>query len=134
MLAKLYGKWMYRWEEALTTRDTNRIVRPVEWGFDWLQDFAQAHHTPGDDAAEERAMLQLNDFILQHRDQFFAYETPSDFVLEERHPQLFPTNVRPETIARTSYFAGKQPKERWPKRSFSVLLRPYGRLTRRTTG
>ena len=40
-------------------------------------------------------MLQLNDFILRHRTEFFAYQTPRDFVLEERHPQLFPTNVRP---------------------------------------
>ena len=39
MLGKLYDRWMYRWETALTTRDTNRIVRPVEWGFEWLQDF-----------------------------------------------------------------------------------------------
>jgi hypothetical protein len=33
MLGDLYGRWMYRWETALTTRDSNRIVRPVEWGF-----------------------------------------------------------------------------------------------------
>ena len=43
MLGKLYARWMYRWETDLTTRDTNRIVRPVEWGFDWLQEFAQSH-------------------------------------------------------------------------------------------
>jgi dienelactone hydrolase len=106
MLGDLYGRWMYRWETALTTRDTNRIVRPVEWGFEWLQDFAQSHGfslaqgLPADHAAGERAMLELNDFILQHRHEFFAYETPQDFVLEERHPQLYPTNVRPETLQR----------------------------------
>jgi hypothetical protein len=67
VLGKLYANWMYRWETSLTTRDTNRIVRPVEWGFDWLQEFAQSHgfsfsqHPPGDDAAAERAMLQLNE-------------------------------------------------------------------------
>ena len=82
ILGKLYARWMYRWETALTTRDTNRIVRPVEWGFEWLQEFAQSHgfsfspHPPGDDAAAERAMLQLNDFILRHRTEFFAYQTP----------------------------------------------------------
>ena len=106
MLRKLYGRWMYRWEEALTTRDTNRIVRPVEWGFDWLQDFTRSHglsvvhHSPEDHVAGERAMLQLNDFILRHRAEFFSYQTPRDFVLEERHPQLFPTNVRPKTLQR----------------------------------
>ena len=30
---------MYRWETALTTRDENRVVRPMEWGFEWLDDF-----------------------------------------------------------------------------------------------
>ena len=30
---------MTRWETELTTRDTNRVVRPLEWGFDWLRDF-----------------------------------------------------------------------------------------------
>ena len=106
MLGNLYGRWMYRWETALTTRDTNRIVRPVEWGFEWLQDFARSHgfslaqRPSADHAAGERAMLELNDFILQHRREFFAYQTPQDFILEERHPQLYPTNVRPETLLR----------------------------------
>ncbi len=31
MLGKLYQNWMYRWETALTTRDENRIVRPVSY-------------------------------------------------------------------------------------------------------
>ena len=39
MLSRLYAKWMFSWETALTTCDTNRIVRPLEWGFDWLNDF-----------------------------------------------------------------------------------------------
>jgi Alpha/beta hydrolase domain containing 18 len=104
MLGQLYARWMYKWETELTTRDTNRIVRPVEWGFEWLQEFAQSHgfsfapHLANDNAAGERAMLELNDFILRHRSEFFAYQTPRDFVLEVRHPQLFPTNVRPETL------------------------------------
>jgi hypothetical protein len=106
MLRDIYSRWMYRWEAALTTRDTNSTVVPVEWGFEWLQDFTQQygfsipHHPPGDYAAGERAMLRLNEFILRHRTEFFAYHTPRDFVLERRHPQLFPTNVRPETLHR----------------------------------
>jgi hypothetical protein len=134
-LAKLYARWMYRWETALTTRDTNRIVRPVEWGFDWLQEFAQSHgfnfspHPPGDDAAAERAMLQLNDFILRHRSEFFAYRTPDDFVLEERHPQLFPTNVRPRTLQQDAKFrrlaaAGQLPKAQF-LRFTSPVRTPY---------
>jgi hypothetical protein len=109
MIRKAYAKWMYRWETALTTRDENRIVRPLEWGFDWLDDYIDrrgiraklfAAGQPGalDDQAAQHAMLRLGDDIIRNSDTFFGYRTPSDFRLEERHPQLFPTNVRPETL------------------------------------
>ncbi|HEX2919278.1 MAG TPA: hypothetical protein VHN81_12215 [Edaphobacter sp.] len=96
MLGKLYAKWMYAWETALTTRDTNRIVRPLEWGEDWLSDFVEAAHMA--DAPDQDRMVWLNEAIVNRADEFFGYRTPSDFRLEHRHPQLFPTNVRPETL------------------------------------
>src|SRR5690348_9519216 len=104
MLSKLYAKWMYAWETALTTRDTNRIVRPLEWGFDWLQDFspkaaaAELHHSDAPAADGYDRMIAVNRDIVARADQFFGYEIPTDFRLEARHPQLFPTNVRPETL------------------------------------
>src|ERR1700750_1861979 len=96
MLGKLYAKWMYAWETALTTRDTNRIVRPLEWGEDWISDFIRSDD-PSDTPGFER-MVRLNERIVQRADGFFGYEIPTDFRLEHRHPQLFPTNVRPETL------------------------------------
>jgi dienelactone hydrolase len=135
MLSKLYGNWMYRWETALTTRDTNRIVRPVEWGFDWLQDFAQPHgfplaHDPAaGHAAGEEAMLQLNDFILRRPAEFFSYQTPTDFVLEERQPQLFPTNVRPETLQKDARLRRQAAEGSLPTAEFlrftSPIRSPY---------
>jgi dienelactone hydrolase len=114
MLSKLYAKWMFSWETALTTRDTNRIVRPLEWGFDWLKDFsrladehlaaplpsAQTTVVPKLTGAHDlERMIAVNDEIVVRAEDFFGYKTPNDFRLEERHPQLFPTNVRPETLA-----------------------------------
>lgn len=101
MLSGLYAKWMWAWETKLTTRDTNRIVRPLEWGFDWLEDFSGP--CPGSAGGVcppplER-MLATNREIVRRSDDFFGYTTPTDFRLEQRHPQLFPTNVRPETLA-----------------------------------
>lgn len=96
MLGKLYAKWMYAWETALTTRDTNRIVRPLEWGEDWLSDFIQAGNLTGSSGFDR--MVSLNNHVVERADEFFGYETPVDFRLEHRHPQLFPTNVRPETL------------------------------------
>src|SRR4051812_24505021 len=111
MLRKLYARWMYRWETALTTQDSNRIVRPVEWGFDWLDSFVQKRglatqiygpsgEPPTDDCDAEQAMIALNDAVIRHSEDFYRYETPTDFRLEERYPKLFPTNVRPETLAK----------------------------------
>ncbi|HTV05489.1 MAG TPA: alpha/beta hydrolase family protein [Acidobacteriaceae bacterium] len=97
----LYARWMYRWETALTTRDENRVVRPVEWGFDWIEDFistAGLRERLSTAANEEDKMNALNAAIVECSDNFFGYERPTDFELEERHPQLFPTNVRPETL------------------------------------
>ena len=132
MFGKLYARWMYAWETALTTRDTNRIVRPVEWGFDWLADFSERYgfesrpdgHDSGDHAAAERAMLELNSLILSHPDDFFGYTTPQDFVLEERHPQLFPTNVRPETLKRDAKFRRMAAEDRLPRAQFLRFTSP----------
>ena len=98
---------MFAWETALTTRDTNRIVRPLEWGFDWLNDFSPiaaecaegSLQTPVTDATSLKQMIAVNEDIVRRSEDFFGYETPKDFRLEQRHPQLFPTNVRPETLA-----------------------------------
>jgi hypothetical protein len=109
MIRKAYANWMYRWETALTTRDENRIVRPLEWGFDWLKDYIDRRNLrttlfrptegpPKDDRLANQAMLRLGDDIVQNGKTFFGYRVPTDFRLEERHPQLFPTNVRPETL------------------------------------
>jgi dienelactone hydrolase len=117
MFSGWYAKWMTDWETDLTTRDTNRIVRPLEWGFDWLDDFdttCSLHFTcPELHDAEKSTdgrcccppamnlerMVALNQEIIRRSDKFYGYETPTDFRLERRHPELFPTNVRPETLA-----------------------------------
>lgn len=109
MLKKQYARWMYEWETRLTTRDENRVVRPLEWGFEWLESFLESHDFGAaiprpevvDDAeAAEAAMSRINQLLIRHSDVFFGYERPTDFRLENRHPELFPTNVRPETLAR----------------------------------
>lgn len=125
MLAKLYARWMYAWETALTTRDENRIERPLEWGFDHLQDFggkeAAAAVARGEVSAFD-AMVALNQRIAADPHAFFGYATPADFRLEMRHPELFPTNIRPETL--------EQERE-WKRRAETGELRkePFLRFT-----
>jgi hypothetical protein len=101
MLHKLYANWMYRWELALTTRDSNRVERPLDWGFDHLADVGgteAAAQVARGELTPLAAMIALNDRITAAPHRFFDYATPTDFRIELRHPELYPTNVRPETL------------------------------------
>ncbi len=87
-----YAKWMIDWETRLTMRDTNRIVRPFEWGLDWIKDFpcvngnfAAAHEQT------ERYVHQLNDKLVAHSDEFYSYTKPTDYRLEQRPALRFST-------------------------------------------
>ena len=116
---------MYAWETALTTRDSNRVERPLEWGFDYLKDFGgldlKGRVERGEMSGLE-AMIALNEAIVAEPHSFFDYETPKDFRLEMQFPQLYPTNVRPETL--------EQERE-WKRRAEVGELRkaPFLRFT-----
>jgi hypothetical protein len=136
MLRELYAKWMFAWETRLTMRDTNRQVRPMEWGLEWLADWAMQQRLPvqnaidsGDPGRQEAALLAINENIVADSDRFYAYATPTDFRLEERHPELFPTNVRPETLRKEARLKRLAAAGRLPKAQFlrftSAVRTPY---------
>jgi hypothetical protein len=88
----LYAKWMHAWETRLTNRDTNRVVRPLEWGIDWAKRWPLVNgNCPDAEQEYERFLHELNDEIVARSDEFFAYTTPSAFRLEKRKIELFPT-------------------------------------------
>jgi hypothetical protein len=133
MLKERYARWMYEWETRLTTRDENRIVRPLEWGFEWIEPFLEAHGfasaIPGpevarDPAAAEAAMVRINQLLIRNSEKFFGYEKPTDFRLEERYPMLFPTNVRPETLAQETALREKAERGEMPKAQFLRFTSP----------
>jgi hypothetical protein len=129
MLGRLYAKWMYAWETALTTRDENRVERPLEWGFEHLASFGPG--ADGESLGLKRdglgrdgleAMIALNERIVAEPHAFFDYQTPTDFRIEQHFPELYPTNVRPETL--------EQERE-WKRRAEVGELRkePFLRFT-----
>jgi dienelactone hydrolase len=108
MFKQRYARWMYSWETRLTTRDENRVVRPLEWGFEWVEPLLESLGfgralagalRPGGHEDFEAAIVRANELLVANSEEFFGYERPKDFRLEERYPMLFPTNVRPETLA-----------------------------------
>lgn len=91
-MPNLYQKWMYAWETRLTTRDTNRIVRPLEWGMEWARSWPLVNGDWPDSQERFEAYLhKLNDLIVARSDEFFSYKPPMDFRLEKRPVELFPT-------------------------------------------
>src|SRR4051812_19363294 len=85
---KLYSKYMFDWETRLTTRDNNRVVRPFEWGLDWMHGW---HGFNGDapseesaDAEKEAYFREVNRRIIAESDLFFGYEKPEDFEVTHR--------------------------------------------------
>ena len=67
-----YRRWMYDWETRLTNRDTNRVVRPLDWGLEWTRSwpcrngFGLAEENP------ETIVDQLTSRILAASDDLFS--------------------------------------------------------------
>jgi hypothetical protein len=92
---------MIEWETALTTRDENRVERPLEWGFEHLADCGGVEameRVARGEVSPLEAMTSLNRRIVAAPEGFFGYRTPTDFRIEMQFPELHPTNVRPETL------------------------------------
>ena len=77
-----YGKWMDHWENTLCFRATDRVVRPFEYGLDWSQTWPCARDFPYEGGDPVTYLIDLNRRAIATSDEFFGYQTPSDFTLE----------------------------------------------------
>lgn len=94
---------MVAWETRLTERDTNRIVRPFEWGVEWTHawPFVNGNFPQTEShSVHQRYLHELNEHIVQNSDEFFSYEAPTDFRLERRQVELFATRSNPQNEAK----------------------------------
>jgi len=79
----IYARWMDGWERKLATRDTNRVVRPFDWGTDWL------HKVGFPDCPAEangNARACVTEFVnqaLRDSDRFYSYSHPTDYHLQD---------------------------------------------------
>jgi len=83
-MRRRYRQWMYSWETRLADRDTNRVVRPFEWGLEWMEGWplVDGEWRARTGVKAESFVHQLNRHIVAESDGFFTYTTPSDFRLE----------------------------------------------------
>lgn len=94
-----YQRWMHDWEYRLTTRDTNRVVRPLDWGLDWAHGWPGVNgDLAGATANAESYLADLNHRIVGASDEFYAYRMPMDFRLEKLPAKLFAKKTEHEWV------------------------------------
>lgn len=93
MLESLYRRWIERWENQLCFRSTDRVVRPFDWGVDWAASWPVQPYRNGH--SDEEYIRSLNEAAIQSSDDFFGYETPTDFSLEDNLLRFTSPHVTP---------------------------------------
>ena len=73
-----YGRRMHTWEHDLATRSTDRVVRPFEWGTEWMQNWPVQSSL----SDPESRIAEVNRLAISRAADFYKYEPPRDFRLE----------------------------------------------------
>lgn len=79
----LYAHWMDGWERRLATRDTNRVVRPFEWGTDWLHKVGFPECPSHANGNARACVAEFVTGALRDSDRFYAYPHPTDYRLQD---------------------------------------------------
>ena len=90
------------WERRLASVTTDRVVRPFEWGLDWMaanNGHRDAAHAPLTSLTGRAPLEQLQEWvahIMADTDAFFTPPPTRDYTLSDRRPEgdrllTFPT-------------------------------------------
>jgi Alpha/beta hydrolase domain containing 18 len=79
----LYAQWMDRWETKLATRDTNRVVRPFEWGTEWLNRIGFPDCPADANGDASACVARFASEAVSDSTRFFSYKPVSDYRLDE---------------------------------------------------
>ena len=133
MLTDWYARWMYAWETRLTTRDENRVVRPLEWGFEWVAPFLEAHGfaaaVPGPDverdhAAAEAAMVRINSSSSATATSSSATSAPPISASKSATRSSSPPTCALKRSPKTRHSSSRPPKASCPSAQFLRFTSP----------
>ena len=120
-----YGNRMQRWEHKLAFRDSNRVVRPFDWGIEWTRNWP----FQSDLEEPEQRLLDLNRIAITNSEQFYAYDPPTDFrVIRElngdelQFTSAVDTPYLENNTVRARFFPAK---DRWKRGNKAVVLLPH---------
>ena len=105
------------WERKLSAEANNRVVRPFEWGLDWIDDGEGGRSLAEADRLERWAAAMVAD-----SDRFYALPPCSDFALDAdwlSFPSAIATPHHQNNIVRARYFPDRSARGR--RRAVLVL-------------
>ena len=113
----MIGRLFHAWEQQLASVDTNRVIRPFEWGLDWL-DLDETSDTP-------IARLQAwADAAAQGSDAFFSAPATSSYTLDGDRlsfPSALETPYAVNNTVRVRIFPADATRAAGRKRAVIVL-------------
>ena len=78
-----YARWIDRWERRLASRDTNRVVRPFQWGTDWLARIGFPNCPAEANGKSAACVSRFVADALAASDRFYTYEPVRDYRLRD---------------------------------------------------
>jgi len=121
LVKQWYEKRMDSWEYALATRSTDRVVRPFDWGAEWMAQWPFSSSAPDTEAR----LREINQTAILRSPEFFAYTSPNDFRIDGgtlKFTSPIETPFAENNTVEARYFPAKP---RWKRGKKAVVLLPH---------
>ena len=126
----MLGRIIRAQERRHASRDTNRVVRPFEWGAEFVSEFVTGRADGGDDP--RAAVLEASRAAVARSDEFYALAPVSDYRLDGDRltwTSAVGTPSPENNTARARFFPAEPPrraprKEAAPPRRRAVVVLP----------
>lgn len=82
MVELVIASFFHAWERRLASVTTDRVVRPFEWGLDWISPNGQTNHAPAD------RLRQWVDEVMRDTSAFFDAPPTRDYEFEPAASEL----------------------------------------------
>lgn len=103
--ARSYREWMYRWENELCLRATDRVRRPFEYGLEWSAAWPVTRGFAPNGCGTDAYLGEVNRRAIEASDEFFGYERP-EFRLQDEWLEF-------ASPVRTPYAENNVVRARW---------------------
>ncbi|MEZ5317880.1 MAG: hypothetical protein R2752_10815 [Vicinamibacterales bacterium] len=116
----MIARAFHAWERRLASIDTNRLVRPFEWGLDWL-DVDPPASTPDDAGAFLRAWSRAR---VDDSDAWFTAPPTTDYAFADgtlRFPSAVRTPHPENNVVTARVFPARERRPGEPRRAVVVL-------------